>query len=101
MRNRGVTRLRIAAAALAALALGPSRPAPAGAALSTLSKLDPLVLRQTHLAGRSRVVLRAAGAQSLASVLAPTQLLGGRVLRRLPNINGVALDLPSAAIAAL
>src|SRR4051812_11073385 len=94
MRYPGARLLRIAAATMAVLAVGPSRPAPAGAALTVLAKLDPL-LRQAPLIGRTPVLVRATGSQALAAVLPATQLLGARILRRLPLIDAAAVDLPN------
>jgi serine protease AprX len=83
------------------VALGSSRPVPAGAALSIDAKLDPLLGQGRPPSGRSRVILTAADPLSLASVLPLAALAGGRVIRALPIVDGVALDLPNAAIAAL
>lgn len=83
------------------LTLGPSRPAPAGATLTLLSKLDPLLQRQSQLFGHSPVLVAAQGSQALTSTLAMVPLLGGHVVRSLPLINAAAVELPNAAITSL
>src|SRR5688572_8204694 len=90
--------LRILAAVLVVLALGPSPSTSVDAAGPWLSKLDPLLQEQALLAGRSRVVLRVANAGALTPVLSLVQLLGGRIIRRLPIIDGVALDVPNLSL---
>ena len=90
--------LRTAAALLVVLALGPSPSTPVRAADSWLSKLDPLLQEQALLPGRSRVVLRAANLGALSPILSLVQLLGGRVIRQLPIIDGVALDVPNLSL---
>ena len=93
--------LRVGLAGLVALTIGPTRPAPAGAALSPLAKLD-LPLQARHAtAGRSRVIVQAGTLPVLSPVLALVPLLGGHVLRQLPIVNGAVLDLPNAALMAL
>jgi len=93
--------LRILAAVLVVLALGPSPSAPVDAAPASPAKLDPLLQQRSLLPGRSRVVLRAAHAGAASPALSLVPLLGGRVIRRLPIIDGVAIDLPNAALSAL
>src|SRR5262245_32332488 len=93
--------LRVVAAVLIMLAIGPTRSAPAGAAPPLVSKLDSLLQLRLSLAGRSRVIVRATTPQALSSLLPLIQLLGGHVLRQLPIINAAAVDLPNAAIATL
>jgi serine protease AprX len=90
--------LRILSAVLVVLALGPSPSTRVDAAASALSKLDPLLQQQGGLLGRSRVILRVTNAGAVGSVLSLVQLLGGRLLRRLPIIDGLVLDLPNVAL---
>src|SRR5215831_8566216 len=91
---------RLVAATLIAVALGPSRPAPLGAALDS-TKLDPLVRARQALAGRSRLILTADGPLSLASALPLVSLAGGHLVRPLPLIDAAAIDVPNTAIAVL
>ena len=93
--------LRILAASVVVLGLGPSPSTHVEASPALLSKLDPLLQQQAGLGGRSRVVLRAPNAGALSAVQSASQLLGGRVTRRLPIIHSVALDLPNVALSAL
>lgn len=90
--------LRILAAVLVVLSLGPSPSIPVDAATTWLSKLDPLLQEQGVLLGRSRVVLRVTNAEALSPVLSLVELLGGRIIRRLPIIDGAALDFPNASL---
>src|SRR5262245_2805789 len=68
---------------------------------NALDKLDPLLRPRTSQSGRSRVIVSAAGAGSLAMLTPVVQLAGGVVGRSLPIINGVAADLPNAALSLL
>jgi serine protease AprX len=70
-------------------------------AQSWLSKLDPLLQESLPPSGRSRVVLRATSAGALSSIRALVSSLGGNVLRELPIINGLAIDLPNQALPTL
>jgi serine protease AprX len=93
--------LRVAVAGLVAgvVAVAPSHRVVAAA--GWLSKIDPLLQQQILRAGRSRVVLRVGNPAALPAVLSSATLGGGRVLRTLSIVNGVALDIPNAAVAGL
>ena len=90
--------LRILAAIIVVAAIGPSPSAPVAAATGWLTNLDPLLQARTALTGRSLVVVRAANASALSSILASLPLLGGRVVRRLPIIDAAAIDLANSAL---
>jgi serine protease AprX len=69
---------------------------------SWLDKLDPLLRQQAGLlTGRSRVVVRGADGAALSLVTALVESAGGRILRRLPIINGCAANLPNAVLAVI
>ena len=91
--------LRIVAAVLVALTLGPSPSTRVDA--EGQSKLDPLLQEQAGHSGRSRVILRLPNAGALSPVTSLLPLLGGQSIKHLPLINGVVLDLPNAALAGL
>lgn len=67
-------------------------------AQSWLSKLDPLLQASHPPLGRSRVVLRATSAGAVSSITPLVTQLGGNILRQLPIINGLAIDLPNQAL---
>src|SRR5262245_29610473 len=96
MRIRRPRLVRVVLAAIAALALGPTRSAPV-AALAPPSTLDALLQARHGLTGRSRVIVRADAPGWLTVV----PLLGGHVVRQLPLIGGAVVDLPNVALAAL
>jgi serine protease AprX len=91
--------LRILAAVLVALTLGPSPSSRVDA--DGQSKLDPLLQEQAGHSGRSRVIVRLPNADALSPVTSLLPLLGGQSVKHLPLINGVVLDLPNAALAGL
>src|SRR4051812_31332485 len=97
----GTKLFRIVVAAVIALAIGPTRPAPVGAELTPLSKLDDVLQGRQGLFGRSRVIVRAGTLPAVPSVLSLVPVLGGHVLRQLPLIDGAVVDLPNAALIAL
>jgi serine protease AprX len=68
------------------------------ASSSWLAKLDPLLQEKQPFSGRTRVVVRVTGDNALTPVIALAQLLGARSIKRLPIINAVALELPTAAL---
>ena len=91
--------LRIVATVLVVLACGSSATTRVDAAAGWLSKLDPLLQGQRSLTGRSRVILRVANAGAISPVLSLVQLTGGHLIRSLPIIDAVAVDLPNASLA--
>jgi serine protease AprX len=64
-------------------------------------KLDPLVSARTASVGRSRVVIRLSDSTAVDAAASDAARLGGRTLRRLPIIDGLVLEIPNQAIAAL
>jgi serine protease AprX len=94
--------LRVLAAVFVVLGLGPSLSSTrAHAQINWQSKLDPLLQAPRPLLGSSRVVLRVANAQAVSPVLSLVQLLGGRLIRRLPIINAMVVDVPNASLATI
>src|SRR5205823_10045958 len=68
----------------------------------TPGKLDPFLHRYSQLlTGRSRVVVVARDAASVAAMTLTIQQVGGTVGLSLPIINGVAATLPNTALALL
>ena len=63
-----------------------------------VSKLDPLLQAPLPPSGRSRVVLRATSASAVNSITPLINALGGNILRQLPIITGLAIDLPNQAL---
>jgi serine protease AprX len=92
---------RVFVAVVFAVAAGSSRPVPAGAEAGGPSKLDSLLQHRVLQPGRSSVIVQGAGPQALPGLLPALQLLGGRVVRPLPVIDAVTIDLPNAALSAL
>ena len=93
----GVVRTLAAVMVAAASASSPS--VPLGAAGHGRDKLDPLLQgRQLAAPGRSQVVLRLASADAVAGVASLARSYGGKVIRRLPIVDSVALDLPNTAL---
>src|SRR5262249_23660310 len=67
-----------------------------------LKKLDPPGRQRALLSyGRSRVIVSALDATSLATLTPYLELSGGQLKRVLPRINGVAVDLPNTALSDL
>lgn len=93
--------VRILAALLVVVALGPSPASKVDAASARLSKLDPLLQQQAQRSGRSQVILRVANGGAVSRVLSLVPLLGGRLVRRLPLIDGLVLEIPNVALPAL
>jgi len=91
---------RIVTAVVFVLTLGATRETPLGA-VTWLTKVDPLLQAQGTFFGRSRVILRATTPQAVSSVTAAVGLLGGQILRPLPSVDGLTIDLPNVAIPAL
>jgi serine protease AprX len=90
--------LRFLAAMIVVAAIGPSPSKSISAETGWLSKLDPLLQARITVTGRSRVIVRAANAGVLSSILTSLPLLGGRVLRRLPIIDGAAIELANSSL---
>jgi serine protease AprX len=79
--------------------LVPSTSAQIGSPLDWRSKLDPILQqRASLLTGRSRVIVRAVDAGSLALVLPLIQQVGGSLGRALPIVDGQAVDVPHLAL---
>jgi serine protease AprX len=75
---------------------------PATAQPGLINKLDPPGRKRATLpTGRSRVIISAPDATSLLYLAPFVQGSGGRLKRSLPLVNGVAVDLPNAALSAL
>jgi serine protease AprX len=94
--------LRILVAVLIVLATSSATPTQVDAQ-SWLSKLDPL-LQESHpfpSSGRTRIVLRATSAGAVNTLTPIINLLGGDIIRTLPIINGLAIDLPNLAFPAI
>jgi serine protease AprX len=94
-------RVRLVAALLMVVALGPSASAQLGV-LNWLPKLDPLLQqRASLLTGRSRIIVRAPDALSLHLATPIVQLAGGVLGRSLPIVNGLVADVPNVALPAI
>jgi len=64
-----------------------------------LKKLDPQGRKRALLAtGRSRVIISAPDATSLADLTPSVEWSGGQIKRVLPIVNGVAVDVPNVAL---
>jgi serine protease AprX len=101
IRIRAASVARALAVALLLAAFAPSPSTPVAAAPNLAIKLDALLQRRAMLAGRSRAVLRTPTAAAMSLLAVQVPLLGGRVIRRLPAIHGVAVDVPNTALALL
>jgi serine protease AprX len=93
--------LRIVFVVVAIVACCPVPAVRVAAQTTWLTKLDPLLQPRTSITGRSRVVMQAVSKDAVSSVLALLPLLGGRVVRSLPIVNGAAIDLPNTSLALL
>lgn len=98
IRIRGVNAIRTLAVGALIVALAPAPSPSVVAAPNLVQKLDPLLQGRIFNAGRTRVVLRAPSPAALALIVPRLPLLGGRAVRRLPAIDGVAVDLPNTAL---
>jgi serine protease AprX len=85
-------------AVIVVVAGGSSPATPVDAAGHGRAKLDPLLQAKSAASGRSRVVLRVASKAALPDVVALARSYGGKVIRRLPIVDGVLLDLPNLAL---
>ena len=90
--------LRVVAAIFALAVLTPLQSTRLDAATSWLGKLDPLARQEVSTFGRSRLVVRGISADAVASLLRSLPLLGGRLVRSLPLIDAVAIDLPNYSL---
>jgi subtilisin family serine protease len=90
--------VRIAAATMVAIALGPAPSARVTASESVVTKLDSILQQRAPTFGRSRVVLRAGSASSLAALLPNLPFLGARLVSRLQIIDAVVLDVPNFSL---
>src|SRR5258708_38738902 len=82
-----------AGAAPSTQVLGP----PVGPTVNWQAKLDPLLLARPPL-GSTRVVLRVANAAAVSPILTLVQSLGGRLIRRLPILDSMAVDIPNLSL---
>jgi serine protease AprX len=84
-------------------AAGPAAPTMQGPpALAFAQKLDPPLQRRAgRLSGRTRVIVRLHHGASSQAIAAAIRSAGGTRGRALASVNGLAVDLPNAAIAAL
>src|ERR1041385_2263067 len=65
-------------------------------------KLSPVLqARLPVLLGRSRVIVTATSAATVAPLARLLQLLGGRVLQTLPIVNGIEADVPNIILGSL
>jgi subtilisin family serine protease len=102
MHKRGVARfVRILSAAAVAASFGVSTSTHIAASPSWQSKLDPLLRERVLRPGRSPVVLRGTAPGAATSSVPAFNVLGVRTVRALPLIDGLALDVPNAALPAL
>jgi serine protease AprX len=90
--------VRIAAATIVAVMLGPAPSARLTASESVAAKLDTILQQRALVFGRSRIVLRAGSAASLAALLPALPFLGARVVSRLRIIDAVVLDVPNLTL---
>jgi serine protease AprX len=100
-RSRAHALLRLVAVTVLFLVLAPRPSAPVVAAGAVDEKLDSLLRLRLFGDGRSRVVLRAATPGALGLVATQTALLGGRVVRRLPGIDALAIEVPNRVLGTL
>jgi len=91
---------RLTLVALLAASFGATTSAQLGLP-NALDKLDPLLRPRASQGGRSRVIICASDPTALALLTPSVQLVGGIVGRSLPIINGVAADVPNAALPVL
>jgi serine protease AprX len=89
---------RVVTASVLLLFLAPTATTPVGAASDALLKLDSALLTRRALTGRSRVVVRTTSNGAVGQVVALVQLLGGRIVRRLPIIDAVAIDASNVSL---
>jgi serine protease AprX len=90
--------VRVLAALMVVAASGSSPSTRVDAAGRGHSKLDPLLQGRPAGPGQSRVVLRLESADALAEVASLAKSYGGKVIRRLPIVDSLVLDLPNAAL---
>jgi serine protease AprX len=100
-RPRPASLVRVAAVAALIVAFAPRPEGRVAAAAAADAKLDALLKPLVAQAGRSRAVLRTPAPAAMQLIAAQIPLLGGRVLRQLPGINAVAVELPNDALGML
>jgi serine protease AprX len=100
-RSRAHAVLPLVAMTALLVVLAPRPSAPVAAAGTVEEKLDPLLRHRLFSDGRSRVVLRTATPGALGLISTQTALLGGRVVRRLPGIDALAIDVPNRVLSTL
>jgi serine protease AprX len=93
--------IRLTAALVIVFVFGASGHARLVADVGWQLKVDPLLLTHQSQPGRSRVIVRTESPTAAAAVRSGMPLLGGQVLRSLPIVNGLVVDLPNPAIVAL
>src|SRR4051812_40752415 len=71
------------------------------ASASWPAKLESVLLRRAARTGTSFVIVRTRPGNALASVTAHARSIGGRVLRQLPIVEAVAVEVPNARIEAI
>jgi len=98
--RRSIRRVRVVLA-FVLIAFSPVPATGVAAQTAWLTKLDPLLQARVSLSGRSRVVLQAASGDAVSSVLSLLPLVGGRLVRSLPIVNGAAIDLPNVSLPTL
>lgn len=92
--------VHVVTVAIGLIAIFPSRSTPV-AAPGWPAKLDTVLASRLGHSGRSRAVIRTANAASIASVARQVHGLRGRVLRSLPIVDGIAIDVPNALLSVI
>ena len=92
---------RVLAIVAAVLVCAPAPSVHVSAAANIEARLDPVLRSRLGLEGRSRAVVRAGSGTAMRLLAAQLPLLGGRIVRQLPGIQAVAVDLPNTALAVL
>src|ERR1044072_399710 len=99
--HKAAIRLCLVATLLTVVPVGPPASAQLGS-LAWLTKLDPVLkTRASLLTGRSRIIVRGPDAGALRAISPGLQLVGGKLGRTLPMINGVVLDVPNVAMSGI
>ena len=93
--------LRVVAVAALLLTLAPRPEVRVSAAGVVESKLDGILRVRVFQEGRSRVIVRMPTPAAAQRIASETTLMGGRVLRALPGIDAVAVDIPNRVLSLL